>query len=439
MRPPPARTSPTGAPLLGARLASVGLTYVGLTCVGLLLAAAGPAATQERLPGGRVLTFGTTIGLASSDNYALDPGGPGRSEATLGLSLGLVAATPIDRFELDSDIGFRVDTRGGGVQVTRTNLALSWVRTVRNAQLQFDASVRRDEIEDLSPFDLVVGEDLDLLNATPVSGSATRLVFSTKATLELGRAAPLGTTLSLGLRGTRYDGAGPSYEDNTGINAGLRIRADLDPVTEATLDLAGTTYVEGTDSDVLRLTLGLARTGPTASVGASLGVVTEDAGTQTSLSVNGTLERPLARLTGRLGIARGTSGDLALIGGAGLAMEFRLGDLSIDLDRRVSFVENGTTGITQERAVTTLRAGWDQSLTELWQLGLDGRYVHTETVGGGGADSYGELGGTLSRPLTRDWTVNFGLRHRFEINDTGPNARASSASVSLSRVVRRPF
>lgn len=445
MRPPLARTRPDGAPLAGARLARTRLARTRLACAALALTAAVPAAAQDRLPGGRVLTFGTTIGLASSDNYALEPGGPGRSEASLGVSLGLVAATRLDRFELSSGVGLRADTRSDGLQLTKPNLALSWVRTVRNAQLRLDASIRRDEIEDLSPFDLVIGDDLDpgeledLLNASTVSDTATRLAFSTRAALELGRAAPLGATLRLGVRGAQYDDAGPTYEDYTRIDAGVRIRADLDPVTGATLDLGGTTSVDGDDSDVLRLTFGLNRQVRTATVGATLGVVTEDAGTQTSLAVNGALERPLGRLTGRFGIARGASGDLAVIGGAGLAMEFRQGDLRFDLNRQVSFVENRTTGTTGERAVTTLSAAWSQPLTEFWLLGLDGRYVHTETVGGGVTESYGELGGTLSRPLTRDWSVNFGLRHRFETDQTGRDADASSVSVSLSRAVRLAF
>ena len=78
----------------------------------LSLALALPVTAQDRIPGGRLLTFGISTGLDASDNPDLDNEGDPEIAASTDLSLELLAATPTERFELGTNFG--LVARAGG-------------------------------------------------------------------------------------------------------------------------------------------------------------------------------------------------------------------------------------------------------------------------------------------------------------------------------------
>lgn len=418
--------------------------------VALLLACAvpGQALPQTAAPGGRQLTFGSSFGLAATDNADFAADGEARADATARFRLGLSSATRVQDLAASLDFGLRAEAGPGrdeDLGLLDPSASLAYSRRSRGSELRLDASVSRSEISDLDPLELVIDDTLDPLDLETLLGQdrtreGTRTRFSLGAALETGRDAPFGVTYSLGVAGTRYSEEVDTLDDTTRGTAGLGLRFDLSEVATATADFGYATYDEAEPrDDSVSVGAGLSRRGATWDLGTRLGLVSDGAGTRTTLSVDGGLERRTGALDGTLGVTRLDNGDLQLIGSADARYATRDAALSFGLVRRVTQTDGDTDGDDDGvlRNTTTVSAGYTREVTRLWQVGLDTRYVWTETVGrdadADGTDRFGQIGVDLSRRLTDDWTVTMGLDHRFEADADGGDIRGNTVSLSLGR------
>ncbi len=449
--PPALPHRPRAHPL--ARPRSAGRGRPALLCA---LVAAGLAASvspaslmaQERIPNGRLATLGMTFGLDASDNPRLVEDGESRLDAVARFRLGIVDATPTQRFTAGSGFGLRAASSGTdeGLEFIDPNLELGYVRQGRNAGLTLGASVRRSEVSGLSPLDLILGEvilpeDLQDLLDRRTTTDATRTSFSANATLETRRDAPFGVTYRLGVSGVRYDDDSGTFDDETRVTAGVGLRFDLTETTTATADFGYSLYDDDDDSDRngTSLNLAISQRRAASSIGGRLGFTDDGAGLRTTAALTGELRRPDGSIGGEIGATRDGSGDLALVGAARASYALPNGNLDFNLSRRVTQVEDDATGEEDDIVLTTLAAGYSQQVTRDWRAGVNTSYVLTEGLDGAGTDSFGQIGLNVSRALTEDWDLTAGVTHRFETDDDGPDASANTVSLSLSRSVRLPF
>ncbi len=415
-----------------------------------------PATAQDRVPDGRLLTFGLSTGITATDNADLDTEDPVEEvEATTSLSLGLLSATPTQRFELGTSAGLRALIVGEDDEDTFAlddpNGRILYSRQSRAAELTLQGAFDSREISSLTPLELT-SEDLadledlqdleDLIDANQVSRDARRLTFNLDATLETRRDSPFGITYSVGVSGERYSDAPDAFEDETKTSAGLGLRFDLDEITRATTDIRYVTSDDPEEDDRLSLDLGLTRAIGTDQVGASFGVVEDGDTTRLSLSANAAREFAAGRVSGSIGVSRADSGNLALIGSLGLARELSpTQEVSLNLSRRVVRLDGSDPGEPErERAVSSLTADYSHAVTRLWRFGLDAQLTQTEVIDGpDDSDTFGRIGADLSRPLTENWSLSMGVSHRFEENADGTDATSNTVSVSLNRTFRIPY
>ena len=420
----------------------------------LSLALALPVTAQDRIPGGRLLTFGISTGLDASDNPDLDNEGDPEIAASTDLSLELLAATPTERFELGTNFG--LDARAGGdpneddLTLSDPNASFLYGRQSRASELIIAGQVESEELDSRNPLefnldDLVGFEDeeelQELIAANEIPDDARRLTFNLNSSLETGRNAPLGIAYGLGLSGERYTNAPDAFEDETQLSAGLGLRFTLSDITEATLALQAARTLED-EQEQFTVDFDIGQERPAHDLGTSLGLVSENGELRTSLSLTGAIRRPTTVVSGEIGLTRADSGDLALTGSTALTHEItRTQDLTFNLRRQVTQLDDLDTGAAdRERVVTSLQANYAYDVTSLWQLGLNARFTSATVVSDSDErDTYGEIGAGLDRSLTEDWSLNVELTHRFETNSDGPDARSNTISVSLDRTLRIPY
>jgi len=433
------------------RILSIPLCATAAASLALVL----PTAAQDRVPGGRLLTFGLSTGITASDNPDLDQTSRDELRATTSLSAGLLALTPTQRFELGTTASLRAIAGGeDGVDrfaLSDPNGSILYSRRSRTTELTLEGSFSRDEISTLSPLELSLDDLIDLedieeletlINANQIPRDARRLTFDLGATLETRRGSPFGVTYSLGVSGVRYSDAPADFDDETRVSGGLGFRFDLDEITQASADLSVVTTDDDTEEDRYALDLGITRALATDQIGLSLGVIEDGNGNRISLSANAAREFSTGRISGSAGITRAGGGNLALVGSLGYAQELsRTQDIRLDLRRRVTRLDGLNPGDPdRERAVTTLSADYSQDITRLWRLGVDAQIVQTDVIEGAGeSESFGQIGADLSRPLTEDWGLTMGVSHRFEENGGGSDASSNTVSVSLNRSFRIPY
>ncbi len=408
------------------------------------LLAAGPAVAQEAGPTGRLLTLATTFGLQASDNPDLTEDGRSRVDAFTSFRLGLIDATPSQGLQASVAGALRA-SRGEddtSFDLVDPTFGFGYFRESRGSRLTFDASVQRTEVSSLSPLELALDDTLsaqdieDILNRNTANDD-TRLGYALGAALETGRDRPFGIIYSLDVSGTRYSGDVGSLDDRNRATAGIGFRFDLTETLQATAGV-GYTIHDGDLEDGVGVDFGLTQRFATASLGGRLGFATDDSGLRTTVALTGSLDRKTGGLTGEIGVTRLDNGDLQLIGAAGASFAFPTAALSFDLSQRVAQVEDDN-GEAVVRTVTSLSAAYTRQLTRAWQMGADARYVRASAEDGGESDSYGEAGLSLSRAITRDWSLSLGVSHSFETADDGIDASGNSLSVGLTRSIRLPF
>lgn len=403
----------------------VGLLNPNLLNLGLLVALAALlpptlARAQDDTP---LLRLGLSTTAQVNSNRALDAGDPGSTtDLTTRLDLLWRLATPIQTLDISADVGLRAasgaeaDDLDTGIVDPR--LRLSYTRRARDAEL--DTSLvyqERDVFASELQFDPVTA-DFNLLDT---GGTQRLLSFDTR--LEMRRRAPFGITVSVGASTVRYrDTTDPDLTDEDRFRAGLDLRFDLNPATRATLGARLSTFEDfGTPEgrrDTVTVSGSLVRTMPNGSAGLTTSYTDTEDGNRFSLSASRSFETEGWEATGTLGLSRETSGDIVAIGGLDLSYELPRGALSAGFDRSV---RSGTDD--QEEEVTTLDLGYQTQLTPLTSFDARVSFTDRNATGAGDDGQFGTVSLGVDRRLTRDWSLNVGLEHRF--SDTTSNGRVN--------------
>ncbi|PZX13505.1 hypothetical protein LX81_03290 [Palleronia aestuarii] len=439
----------TRLPRLRAGRRPPGLAALALSgvCAGLLVHG---AQAQEA---GRELNIGTSLGVQANDNLNLDSDSEGSTtSATAGFDFALLLANIGQSFALSGDFQLRSsngpDEDAVSDGLSSADLRLRYNRESRDARFGVNGFLSRREVALIEPLDIVdlldpdgdgvpnLDDPLVLDDLDVATQRGTRLSFGLDTTLELRRTAPFGIILSAGLSGLRYDDSSTGgLEDENRHRAGIGLRFDLNPVTQARLDLDYSSYEQDNDDegrrDTFVLSLDLNRATQAGSIGLVTEAVSTEDGERFTLGLERSLDLPLWTLTGQIGATRTEGGDVLPTGRLSASRDLRQGALSLDLTREV---RSGSDD--EERRVTGLSLDYSRPLTPLTSMGLDLSYLRSDATGDNDeTESFGRAAIELNRTLSEDWSLSVSLAHRIEDNGFADRAHDNRISFDLRRQV----
>lgn len=434
---PPVATTPGTTP---GTAGPTGGSTAGTEAAATTPAANAPDAERpepvEAEPPARQLTFSISQGIT------LDRTGAGWSVgATTGLGLDLVAETPISslRFALDGDVVVR-DLLGDGdpdFDVEGPVARFAYERAVPSASLRLGATYRSRPIAGFSslddidffdlPADFVLPDDLNDL-----VGDGTRTVVTADARLTLRDDRPLRFAFDLRYDETIYDGViVPGLLSNREITAGATAIARVNPVLDVSLGVVRQQrVVEEVETEVATdYVLGASLDRPLGALTAEARIQQdEDGDTTTSFALGRVLEQPLYRLSGRIGAATDEAGDLTPT----LVLDYERTLSNGELGATLRY-ELGTDSSGLERDVTSLTARYRRELTPTTSASLVALYDQRSATALTPGSSLVEIGATVSRELTPDWSVELGYRHSIRDEDGGDSSNSDRLSLSIGR------
>ena len=410
----------------------------GGSCTGRLALAAGLALAvgtpaQAQSEDGPLLRFGVTTGAQYNTNRTLDAADPG-STTELSTQLDFLArfATPIQSLELSGDVGLRnvsgaeADDLPGGI--VNPNVRLRYTRQSRDAQLTANAFYsERDVSASELQFDPVTA-DFDLLDT-----SGTQRNFGVDTSLELRRRAPFGLTLSAGFTGVRFSGTNdPDLSDEDRFRAGLRLRFDINPVTQAVVDTRFSTFEDFGDAegrrDTLSLDASLRRDLANGNLLSRANATDTEDGTRYTLSAGRSFETALWQVTGTVGATREVSGDVVFVGGVDLAHELPRGELTFGFDQSV---RSGTDD--EEQLVTSINLGYRTQLTQLTSFNAGFSFTDRDATAGGDDGRFATLSLGLQHQLSRDLSLSVALERRVSDEDGRDRIDDNVLRINLRR------
>ena len=379
--------------------------------------------------GGLRLTFGVGFRAETSSNLALENPDEGRTnQFATRLSFRLEDETRVGSLSLAASGFLRALDGPDGTETgfETPDLRFGLHQEGARSALDVTAFLREADLDTLRGT-LV---DPDTGEVSTLSGQGTQRQTGGNVAYTFGAGEPWGLTLSAGLTDTTYRDA-PDEVDNRRANAGATLRFALNPATEATLALRGSTYKEdGTARrDTLRTEAGLTRSLPLGTVSATLFAEDTEDGTRTGLSFGHSIDLASgARLSYSLGATRSAAGATNLTGALDWTQPLPRGSLSLGLRRAVTSGDGDA-----ETLATSLNLGLTQDLTPRTALSVGLNAAEAEDTATGDTTRTATLNATLTHALTEDWALDAGYSYRWRDEDTDGRAMSDTVFLELRR------
>jgi hypothetical protein len=408
------------------RRAGIGLA-AGLA--GGLVLAGIPVAAQDG--GGLRVTWGIDNRQFLHSNATLTPGGEDESfETNTRLSFGLSSVTPESYFTVDGGARLRyLKFLDGGDSTLKNGLVspdirLSWGRGSAAARIDATAFWRETDLPQDRGLD-----DFDSLDGQRQDAGGT-LAY------RWGEDRRWGFGLRASVLDTRFIDA-PGEVDRQRAQLGADLRLDLSEATVLTFGLTRNRFDEvGEDprySTRASADLSIARPNGSFVIGASADNTLE--GTRTGLSFGRSLDLPTGSLAARLGVTRGTDGDLSLTGTLDWSHALPNGQITASLSRGV--LSDETTD--SETRTTRVSLGLTRELSPRAVLTADFGFAESVDTETGDVTRNGAAGVMVSYDVGQDWLLDAGIRHRMREDPDTERAADNAVFVGLRKSFERQY
>lgn len=385
-----------------------------------------PALAQET--GGLSLSFDVSEEFKTRSNPGLKiPAADRETLALTRLGFGLVSETQSQR--LNFNLNGTIEAGKGADQgITDPTVNFGYRRESAASMLNLTAFLQQRSVDTL---DFISSGSAGDPIFTAIQGTGTQQQTGAKATLELGRDKPFGTSFSLGTTRTEYsDTTDPTLIDNTRDTGRIGFRFDLSQALTLTTDAVVSRRTEEGESgkNTYTLDLGLTADRPDGTFSIDSSFTHADEDNRQILTFGRSRELPRGEISGRIGLGRDASGDINLVGGVDWSQELQRGKLLVSFDRTISGNDNDV-----ESRVSRLSVSADHALTPRLTSALDlGLQDSTETLGGASTRT-AEVTASLNYALAQDWGLRIGATHRARSYSSGEDAKSTDAFVSLKR------
>ena len=397
------------------------------------------AVAQDTPDGGPLLVFDLEQRLSYDSNPDFVPGDAGEPAAVSRTDLGLAYTdrTRDDSFALRADAGLRA-VAGEGGELDSPRLEVSYGREGPGSGFSANLDYTRNRIEELANLAdvldifladtglLILPPDFDLFDPRFTGNrSATGLSLA----LSGGGDSPLGYGLSFDAERISYDGtAALILEDSRSFRLAGDVSLQLDPATRASVGVNYTRYDEdgAETTDRTGLTLGLGRETPLGPLSLTLDAQETLSGTRLGLSASRRIEGPRTTLGFGVGVALPGNDELGLTGNVNLVRALPEGSITLDAQQSYDAATDG-----EDRRVTSLSAGYSETLTPLASVNLTLGYIDART--GSASVRSANATAALSYRLTQDWALSGGVTFGNRRADDLPDTRSETVFLGLGR------
>lgn len=387
---------------------------------------------QSTDSGGMRLVFGAFLELESQSNASLDAVESVQSDAArLGLSVGFRSETRQKHLALDASVklaqGDDAATAGG---LMRPAVSFSYRRQSVDARLSFDAYLREMPVNQAS-------------NRDVASGTATQRDQGARITIEWNSTRRVGFGVSLGRDRTTFDGGtattlgGAAATGSSTQKVQGFARIDLAKTVQWVQTLEyGRHQQDGVANRIIwdtasRLEIAM----PRGAGFATIGYADVDKGTRLRAAMGTERLTRNGGFKGQIGAVKGITGKTHLTGA--LAVTRKGKDATLDLrlarvleDSRLADAERMTTAFglrVQSRAF----AQADITVAVDW--------IRAGETGSDVSRTAGVIAVSYNRDLTRDVTLDIGVRHRRLRDSVTGSAHSNEMFISLGRLVQTRF
>ena len=388
--------------------------------------------------GGLQLTFGVEQRFEVTDNLGLDVVSAGTtSQASTRLSFGLLTETRSARLEFDTSASLRAangpDFSGTEVSLSDPQMSLAYSRQAANAELEVSGFVRQTDVEFLRSLEDFIDDTGQIVLPDDVTGTGNQLSYGMDVALTWGREAPVEVSLSAGISGLDYsDTSSGSLFDSQRQRAGVTMRLDLTPVTEASVSLRYSTYDDDdpttTRRDTVSFEAGLDHRLLRGSLTSRLTAVDTEDGTRLGFRVGREIDLPAGAVSASVGATRSATGETNVTGALTVRKDLPLGQITAEVRRSVIAGNDDS-----EQLVNAVSLGYSQTLTPLASLNLDLSYIQNRQTATGADTTNASVSATYRYALTEDWGMDLGYRHRMRDEDGVGRAHSNSVFMVLQR------
>lgn len=402
------------------------LALLPLGALALLLLGGLPGFAQDTgsSTGGNRTSFGL-----SEKASVLDDGTGTTASATTGLSFSTASTTQTESLAFDGGLGLVFSHNPDGstdTQVTAPNLGLRYSQSTPSSVVQGNLSYSRDQIQTVRPLSDFIDANGNLTlpdNPDDLLGTGLRESMAAGASVEMGKDAPFGLTLTANAGRTTYSQTtAPDLLDTSSTDAGISGRFSYSPVGRVTLGLdRGHSTTQGAaDKDTTTLSLGTGYDiSPVLTVSAGLNyAVTDEAGAATTRDTTPTVSARYTMPTGSLGFD--ASQDSASL----------TWQQTTETAAFAASLSHGpdSSGTGQ---VDVLGLSYSQTINPVSGLGLG---LYYSDLHGTPTDVSGtSLSLDYNHVLTEDWRLSTGVNYRLRDETGAATTHATGLYLTISR------
>jgi hypothetical protein len=399
--------------------------FAALLCGGLSLGL--PAAAQDTVPMGTVLTFGIGERLQYSDNLDLTPVSLGATtEAITYLNFGMIKSTDTSVFTLDARVELLFASAPPGSDaangLNNPFLGVTYQTSSASSVFDFNASLQQttlNQIRDVTDFD---------------TGSGVRGNALIGASIGWGQDAPFGFGLSAAYEDITYtDTSDPSLTDAQRLDLGANASLALSPVSQLTLGVIRSNFEEqGASSADLQTdtTAGLViqrANGDTAS--ANVFVTNTETGSREGLSAQYQMALPNGSLQFTPGLTRATTGKVYWTSDFEWQQSLPSGSFSAAWNQGVTSQNEND----EEVLLSGVSLGYTHDVNPLNSFTLNLDWAQQVYTVSGDTSTNTSFEAVWSRTITQDWNLDLGYLYRQSDKATADSAQSNTVYLQLNR------
>lgn len=381
--------------------------------------------------GGTQLTFGATTRFEVDTNSGLNPVSQGTTQGiSTGLSLNYLTGTPFSRFSFDLGGRLRLldeqDDLQLGTDFVNPTAKLKYNLTSASSRFEAGASLSETQLIDLE----------DPSGLATLSGTQRKATLATA--LNWRDDAPMGFGVSLRHDDVTFAGeAGALQSDYQRFTYEASSRFDINEVTQLNVKLSHSVYdgdrAATIDTTNLTSTLDIER--PFGTATGSVSLTDTEGGNRVTVSAGHSFDMPRGTQSFNLGVTRGTTQDLFVVGDIDLKYELPRGQVQAQLSRSV-----GNNALDDaEQILTRVSLGYLQELTAVTRVRTDFGWSESDNTATSEFSRYALHTLAVDHELNKDWMISVGYRKRIREQAGIDDAEADILFVDIKRAFSMQF